>query len=75
VQSTDKIILTTEKDATRLRKFQHEMQHVPVFAIPISIEFLFDEAPAFNKAIENFITGFGKNIELHDEKAREKEAQ
>ena len=75
VPSTDKIILTTEKDAARLGKFQHEMRDVPVFALPISIEFLFNEAPAFDKAIDEFISGFGKNLELHDEKARQKEAQ
>jgi tetraacyldisaccharide 4'-kinase len=75
VQATDKIILTTEKDAVRLRKFHQEMRDVPVFALPISIEFLFDEGTAFNKAVEDFISGFGKNKELHDEKARQEEAQ
>ncbi|HSB94058.1 MAG TPA: tetraacyldisaccharide 4'-kinase [Flavitalea sp.] len=75
VPSTEKIILTTEKDAVRLRKFQLELRGVPVFALPISVEFLFDESPIFDKAINEFIAGFGKNLELHDEKARQEEAQ
>lgn len=73
--ATDKIILTTEKDAVRLMKFQQEMKDVPIFALPISVEFLFDEAPQFNNCVSQFIDGFQLNNDLHDEKARQKETQ
>jgi tetraacyldisaccharide 4'-kinase len=58
IQTSDKIILTTEKDGVRLTKFQNEISDLPFYVIPIESEFLFDEAEKFTGLIANFITGF-----------------
>jgi len=43
IESSKKIILTTEKDAVRLLKFRNELEKLPLYVIPISHHFLFDE--------------------------------
>lgn len=54
----NKIILTTEKDATRLRLFRHlfEEAQVPVYCIPIEIEFY--ERDRFIDTIKNSLLEF-----------------
>lgn len=58
MDSPNKIILTTEKDAIRLVKFKEELKDIPLFVIPIQHKILFEEAPAFNSMIVNFIRNF-----------------
>lgn len=58
IEDNKKIILTTEKDAVRLVKFQQELQHIPLYVLPISINFLFDEAIEFNNMVTGFINEF-----------------
>jgi tetraacyldisaccharide 4'-kinase len=58
IDATQKIILTTEKDAVRLEKFGNLLGDSPVFVIPIRHRFLFDEGPVFNQRIEHFIESF-----------------
>ena len=58
IQSTSKIILTTEKDAVRLQKFESELNNFPLYVIPIEHSFMFDEGVVFDKTIMNFIKGF-----------------
>ncbi len=58
IQSSDKIILTTEKDAMRLMKFQQAIAGYPFYVIPMQIEFLFDEESRFTDIITTFIKGF-----------------
>ncbi|MBC7830018.1 MAG: tetraacyldisaccharide 4'-kinase [Chitinophagaceae bacterium] len=58
IQHTDKIILTTEKDAVRLMKFNNELKQMPVYVIPISIQFLFQTESRFHDLISKFITNF-----------------
>lgn len=58
IQASDKIILTTEKDAVRLMKFQQELETMPLYVVPIELEFLFNESPKFNALVMNFIRGF-----------------
>jgi tetraacyldisaccharide 4'-kinase len=53
-----KIILTTEKDAVRLVKFQQELKPIPLYVLPIKVNFLFDEAKHFDTAVANFINEF-----------------
>lgn len=55
IQADKKIILTTEKDAVRLTKFSTAMADVPVFALPITIKFLFNAEEKFISLISNFI--------------------
>lgn len=58
--SSNKIIVTTEKDAVRLRKFnQYILENkLPIFVLPIEIEFLFDEEEKYNVFIKDFLLNF-----------------
>ncbi len=58
IQHPDKIILTTEKDAVRLVKFNHELKNMPVYVIPITVNFLFEDESRFRDLISKFITNF-----------------
>jgi tetraacyldisaccharide 4'-kinase len=60
MRGTEKIILTTEKDAVRLHKFESELKDLPIYVIPIEHEFLFDEGEAFRNEVKTFISGFKK---------------
>ncbi len=53
-----KIILTTEKDAVRLIKFENVLNDAPLFVIPIASEFLFNGTAAFDQNIKEFIHQF-----------------
>ena len=61
ISSEKKIVLTTEKDAVRLEKFEQELTDFPVYVIPIEHVFLFNEAAKFNNAVIAFIKTFNKN--------------
>ncbi|MEO6313937.1 MAG: tetraacyldisaccharide 4'-kinase [Chitinophagaceae bacterium] len=56
-----KIILTTEKDAVRLVKFEQAMVGMPLYVVPIELDFLFNDAPRFNGLIGTFIREFKKS--------------
>ncbi len=58
LQGTDKIVVTTEKDAVRLVKYRQELRDLPFFVLPISIRFLFGDKDKFNNLIANFIRDF-----------------
>jgi tetraacyldisaccharide 4'-kinase len=58
IQHEDKIILTTEKDAVRLMKFNHELKDMPVYVMPITVQFLLDGESRFQNLISKFITNF-----------------
>lgn len=58
IQATNKIILTTEKDAVRLVKFEQQLKELPVYVIPIEVQFLFNEEQAFSDLITKFIKEF-----------------
>ena len=55
-----KIILTTEKDAVRLIKFEQELKDLPVFVVPIEMKFLNGEEKRFDDLIIKFIKEFHK---------------
>lgn len=59
----NKIILTTEKDAVRFVKFDNELQDLPLYIIPITHRFLFNETKAFNTAVLEYIKNHYKNKE------------
>lgn len=61
INAKEKIIITTEKDATRLIKFSADLQDLPLYVLPIKHEFLFNEAALFNEIIINFIKEFKTN--------------
>jgi tetraacyldisaccharide 4'-kinase len=58
IESDKKIILTTEKDAMRLLKFEQEINGMPFYVIPIEHKFLFNEGAQFNEMVSNFILNF-----------------
>ncbi|MFT3701569.1 MAG: tetraacyldisaccharide 4'-kinase [Agriterribacter sp.] len=53
-----KIILTTEKDAVRLMKFEAVLKDTPLYILPIETSFLFDGMQQFNVAVKRFINDF-----------------
>jgi tetraacyldisaccharide 4'-kinase len=62
-----KIILTTEKDAVRLVKFNKELHDLPVFVLPIEMRFLFGDADRFSHLIGTFIQQFSPIAQGPDE--------
>lgn len=58
LSGTHKIILTTEKDAVRLVKFEQELRQLPVYVLPVEMQFLFGSADRFNALIGTFIKQF-----------------
>ncbi len=58
IEAEKKIVLTTEKDAMRLMKFNKELNGMPFYVIPIEHRFLFGEGAAFNEMVSNFIKHF-----------------
>ena len=64
ILSNNKIILTTEKDAVRLEKFQHELQYFPIFVLPVKHEFLFNENVEFDNSLRIFIDSYKKNTTI-----------
>ncbi len=61
IETTNKIILTTEKDAVRLIKFTNEIAELPLYVIPVRHQFLFEEGGSFDKTVNGFIQNFSKN--------------
>lgn len=60
INSTKKIILTTEKDAMRLelhRQFIIENK-LPVYVLPVKVAFHFDEGASFDNDIKHFLLNF-----------------
>lgn len=53
-----KILLTTEKDATRLVKFHQEIDGIPFYVMPIEHKFLFGQEAEFIAEVTNFIENF-----------------
>lgn len=53
----DKIIVTTEKDATRLLLHQDLLRelNLPIVVLPIEVQFLFQQAPNFDRQIEEYV--------------------
>ncbi len=61
IVSNNKIILTTEKDAVRLLKFGDELNNFPIYAIPVTHEFLFEEKGQFQLQLTDFISSYKAN--------------
>lgn len=58
IEAGNKMILTTEKDAVRLMKFQEQIHELPLYVIPVRHQFLFDEGNKFDELVINFINDF-----------------
>ncbi|MEO6070515.1 MAG: tetraacyldisaccharide 4'-kinase [Chitinophagaceae bacterium] len=60
MEGNKKIILTTEKDAMRLLKYENELANLPFYVIPVEHQFLFGAGPMFNDLVIKFIQNFKK---------------
>ncbi|HEY0299547.1 MAG TPA: tetraacyldisaccharide 4'-kinase [Arachidicoccus sp.] len=60
-QASKTVIITTEKDAVKLKHFNSELSTLPLYVLPIEISFLFDEKKKFDEAVTNFVFQFNKN--------------
>lgn len=58
IETTNKIILTTEKDAVRLVKFDAEIADLPLYVLPVWHQFLFNEGTQFDQQVTDFIQHF-----------------
>lgn len=58
--SSKKIILTTEKDAMRMELHREFLiaERLPIFALPIQVQFHFNEGPVFDEGIKDFLLNF-----------------
>lgn len=56
----NKIILTTEKDAVRLVKFEEQLKDFPLYVLPIEHRFLFNESGSFDQLVTSFIASYKK---------------
>lgn len=57
IENLNKIIVTTEKDAARLLSNPYVTDEIKqvVYALPIEVEFLFDQAKDFNEQILGYV--------------------
>jgi tetraacyldisaccharide 4'-kinase len=58
IEDKNKIVLTTEKDAVRLMKFQQELQTWPMYVLPVQHQFLFNEGMHFDASVLTYISNF-----------------
>jgi tetraacyldisaccharide 4'-kinase len=60
IRSENKIIVTTEKDVSRLLLLKNKIieHNLPIFAQSIGIRFLFNEGESFNSQIQTFIQSY-----------------
>lgn len=73
VETDQKIILTTEKDAMRLLKFEQELAGVPFYVIPIEHSFLFGEGTMFDSIVLKFIENFKQPAETNGKEKQQKD--
>jgi tetraacyldisaccharide 4'-kinase len=62
IKNSEKIILTTEKDAVKLLQFQNVLNDLPIYVLPMQHQFLFHEGQDFDKELITFINSFQKNL-------------
>ncbi len=62
IQSPNKLIVTTEKDAVRFLKFKDQLTDIPLYVLPVQPRFLFNDGPVFDALIINFIESFTKEV-------------
>lgn len=72
IENENKIILTTEKDGVRLAKFEKELEHLPIYVLPIAHQFLFGEDITFEKQVIDFVEHFSMTDTIEEENTLEK---
>lgn len=62
IASGNKILVTTEKDGVRLKKFADILNDFPIYVLPIKHQFMFDEGRFFDRAVLDFVGSFNKPL-------------
>ena len=66
INSEDKIIITTEKDAARLRGMQPDSSITEnLYVLPIEVEFLQEQQQSFNKYITDYVSKNSRDSIVH----------
>ena len=66
IETTDKLIITTEKDAARLRGLPlDEVITESLYILPIRVEFLQEQQQSFNKYITDYVSKNSRNRIVH----------
>lgn len=67
IAASNKIVLTTEKDAMRLKspEYQDILKELPIFYLPIEIDFHDKDKDAFNEKIRHYVRANQRNNTLH----------
>lgn len=65
--SSEKLIITTEKDAQRLldESIKDLLVNLPVFFLPIKVEIQEQDQTTFNKEIQQYVSGTAGNSTIH----------
>lgn len=58
IRSEGGMILTTEKDGVRLKKFEAELNNIPIYELPVQHEFLQEGAELLIKQVQHFMSQF-----------------
>jgi len=62
MQAEEKVIVTTEKDAVRLIKFDKQISDMPLYVLPVKHHILFNQGQQFQNVVLSFINTFtGRN--------------
>lgn len=66
-KSQKKVIITTEKDAQRLREqsLQSLVDQLPVLVLPIGVKFLNNGGDNFDKTVKEYVSEYTKHNQLH----------
>ncbi len=66
-KSQKKVIITTEKDAQRLREqsLQSLVNQLPVLVLPIGVKFLNNGGDDFDKIVKEYVSEYTKHHQLH----------
>lgn len=55
-----RMVLTTEKDSVKLKQFSNQLRDLPIYVLPIQLDFLFGQRAVFNQTVHQFIKNFKK---------------
>ncbi|MCW3109860.1 MAG: tetraacyldisaccharide 4-kinase [Segetibacter sp.] len=61
INAEQKIIITTEKDAVRLMKFDRELIGMPVYVLPVQHQFMFGGGIQFDGIVNTFIETYSRD--------------
>lgn len=64
IKDEQKMIITTEKDAVRLIKFQDKVSALPLYVLPIAVRFLFDQEEEFKELVSGYPKKFYEQQEF-----------